>query len=292
MKTLFIGGEESLDRSFHPMADKNSIHLLYQTLFDHSKHLLGYSIFTRILVYLLGIIVLVFIPTFQQLPFLVAIFAMIAELLQWRSEYIKSIAESLLRKFEYHDGFGWPILKLEISDILARVPVNIRKSIPSQDPDYQYFESKEVVGPKRVIENLIESAWWSKHLSETAIHVFLTITLLTIIGSFAILIISIETVQNYSILTNVSRIVTSTLLLLFSLRLIRNTVDYYSLNRKAGQIETKANDILQSQNFDKDKILKVLIEYQFVRNSSPLIPTWIWKARRETLNDLWKISNE
>ncbi len=47
MKTRFIGGEESLDRSFHPMADKNSIHLLYQTLFDHSKHLLGYSIFTE-----------------------------------------------------------------------------------------------------------------------------------------------------------------------------------------------------------------------------------------------------
>ena len=269
------------------MADKFDIRLLDQSLFDYSKRVTVFSLIIRILSYFVGIVVLLFALPFQPLPFLIAFLSILAELIQWHSDHVKRVAESLLRKLEYHDGYGWPISKSEISDILVRSPGHIRDSISYRNPEFQYFGSEEIKGTRRMLENLVESAWWSKHLAETAGHLFLAITVLAIFASITILIISIETVQNFSFLMSVSRIVTSTILLLFSLQLVRHTVEYYNFSGKAEQSEIKANHLLESQEIDKEQSIKILIEYQFSRNGAPLIPTFIWKARRATLNDLW-----
>ena len=288
----YIGGEEFLEGSFLYMADKFNVRVLDQTLLDYAKEVSSYSLIVRILAYVIGAFLLFFTPSFPWSPFLITLLSILAELLQWRSDNVKSTAESLLRKLEYYDGYGWSISKTEVSDIIARSPRKIRNSISYREPGYQYFESEVEVGSKRTLENLIESAWWSKHLAETAGHFFLTITVLIILGSLTILIVSIESISNFSTLMNISRIVTSTILLLFSLRLIRHTAEFYAFSRKAEQSESKAIDLLKIQNFDEDQSIKALLDYQFARNKSPLIPTWIWKVRRATLNDLWKTFNK
>jgi len=269
------------------MAEKFNIRLLDQTLFDDAKRISSFSLILRGLSFAIGVGVLLFSISFEKLPFVVAIISILAELLQWRSDHVKKIAESLLRKLEYQDGMGWHISKIEISDLLARSPIYIRNSITYRNPTYKYYESTEEIGIKRLLENLVESSWWSKHLSETAGHFFTLITTLIIFGSVTVLIISIESIQNFSVLTNISRIITSTLLLLFSLRLIRQSSDFYSFSRLAAISENKATELLQSENFDKDRSIKVLIDYQFARGGSPIIPTWIWKMRRSVLNELW-----
>lgn len=269
------------------MANKFDVRLLDQSLFDFSKRVTAFSSTIRILSYFVGIVVLLLALPFQLLPFLIAFLSILADLIKWRSDHVKGVAKSLLRKLEYHDGYGWPISKSEISDILVRSPAHIRNSISYRNPEFQYFGSEETIGPRRTLENLVKSAWWSKHLAETAGHIFLAITILTIFGSITILIISIESIQNFSFLMSVSQIVTSTILLLFSLQFIRHSVEYYTFSGKAEQSESKANHLLQIQDIDKEQSIKILIEYQFSRNGAPLIPTFIWKARRATLNDLW-----
>lgn len=269
------------------MAEKFNIRLLDQTLFDDAKRISSFSLTIRVISFAIGVGVLLFSISFQQLPFVIAIISIFAELLQWRSDHVKKIAESLLRKLEYQDGLGWKISKIEISDLLARSPIYIRKSITNRNPTYQYYENTEELGIKRLLENLVESAWWSKHLSETAGHFFTLITSLIILGSVIVLIISIDSIQNFSVLANISRIITSTLLLLFSLRLIRQSSDFYSFSRLAATSENKAAELLQSGNYDKDRSIKVLIDYQFGRGGAPIIPTWIWKIRRSVLNELW-----
>ncbi len=269
------------------MAEKYDVRLLNQYLFDYSKRVASLSLFVRILAYLIGAVLVLSAISFSQLPFLVAIFAIMADLLQWQSDNVKGVAESLLRKLDFLDSFGWRISKTEISDILARSPGNIRKSISWRGPDYAYFDSEEKPGPKRALENLVESSWWSKHLAETSAQIYTIATVVLLLASAVVLIISIETIQNFSVLMNISRVVTSTLLLVITLRLIRFAVDFNNFSRKASQIEGQANDLLKIPDIDNEQAIKLFYEYQFARNSSPLIPTWVWKTRRAGLNELW-----
>ena len=78
------------------MAEKFNVRLLDQTLFNYSKWVTGISFAVRIFSYFVGIVVLLFALPFQLLPFLIALSSILADLLQWRSDHIKSVAESLL----------------------------------------------------------------------------------------------------------------------------------------------------------------------------------------------------
>lgn len=270
------------------MAEKYDVRLLNQALFDFSKRVAGLSLFARLLAYFVGAVTVLFSIPFPQLPFLVAICAILADIFQWQSDNVKGVAESLLRKLDFLDSFGWGISKTEISDILARSPDTIRNSISWRGPDYGYFDSKEEPGMKRGLENLVESSWWSKHLAETSAQIYSVTTVILLLTSIGVLVISIETIQNFSVLMNISRVVTSTLLLVVTLRLIRFAVDFYNFSKKASQIEGQANDLLKIPEVDREQVIKLVYEYQFARNSSPLIPTWVWKARRASLNELWE----
>lgn len=274
------------------MVEKYNVRFLDQSLFDYSKRTASLANIVRLLAYLLGVVIVLLSLSLPALPFAIAFLTILTELLQWRSDSIKSVAESLLRKLDFYEGLGWPISKSEISDILARSPRSVRNSIPWRGPDYQYFDSDEILGPKKALKNLVESAWWSKHLAETSGHLYLLVTLLSVVISIMILVISIEAIQNFSTLTNISRAVTSTILLIFSLRLIRSAIDYYTFSRKANLVENQARDLLGKQDIEKEQVIKVFQEYHFARNGSPLIPTWMWKARRSTLNELWDAFQE
>ncbi len=269
------------------MAEKYNIRLLNQTLFDYAKQMAGLANVVRFVAYLIGVTFVLFSITFSQMPFLIAFLAIATELLQWHSDSVKGVAESLLRKLDFCEGLGWSISKAEVLDVMARSPGIIRNRITWRGPDYQYFDSDEPLGSKKALENLIESTWWSKHLAETSGHLFLSITLLAILTSVITLIISVEAVQNFSLLMNISRAVTSTILLVFTLRLIRSAIDYYTFSRKAGNIEGHARDLIKTVSIEREQVIKIFQEYHFARNGSPLIPTWVWQARRATLNELW-----
>jgi len=193
-----------------------------------------------------------------------------------------------LRKLDAYESFGWPIEMAEMSDVLARTPKSIKKVISGKEPSYPYFSNQEVEGPQKALENVRESAWWSKHLAERTGHLYLATTVFIVLGSVVVLAVSIETIRNFTVLVNVARVVTSVIMLLFSLRLIRLTSDYYSFSRKAHIIETRAEEFLQ-RKIDKVHAIKLMYEYQLARAAAPLIPTWIWKSMNTELNELWDL---
>lgn len=270
------------------MAEKYNPRLLCQILFDHSKRLAVIASLLKLGALAIGATLVLLAATFEMLPLIIAAISISSELFQWRSDHIKGIAEMILRKLDAYESFGWQIDTAEMSDVLARIPRGIKKAISEKEPSYQYFASHEVEGSQKALENVRESAWWSKHLAERTGQLYLVITVIIVLASVFVLAVSIETIRNFPVLVNISRVVTSVIVLLFSLRLIRLTYDYYNFSKKAQVVETSAEELLQ-RKADRIHAIKLMYEYQLARAAAPLIPTWIWKFMNAELNELWNL---
>lgn len=231
----------------------------------------------------------VLLPVFPStpIPFLVAGFMICSELASYRMDYLRGVAQGLRRKLEVSDSLGWEISHREMSDLLARCPDSVKKRMTIEATEEPFFASIEKPGPRRAVENVMESSWWSKHLSESMFWRCLTIICCGIIGSLIALVVSILYFDEQSTLSSVARIVTSVLLLGLSCGLVRLVVGYFSFSQKSGLIEQQAERLLEKKVKELDAV-KTLHDYQIARSSSPIIPEWIWEQRRTELNELWK----
>ena len=284
----YTGGDVYLAQDFQHMADQYNLRLLCEHLFDYSKRLTFIAFCLRILVFLVGAIFVLFSLSFPALPFYIALLSLISELLQWRSEILKGTSEGVLRSLEFRDSLGWAISSSTVSDILTTVPARIKAAIKNKQTQKKYFSSTQQNQFLMALENLQESAWHSKHLANRMGQIYLIISTVIVFLSIVALLWSIETIRSFLVPQNISRVVTATIMLIFSLRFVRLTVDYYNFSRRSQQIESRAEQLVETPKLSEMHVVRLFHEYQLLRATSPLIPTWIWRSMNSELNMLWK----
>lgn len=260
--------------------------VLCKCLDRSSKWWWGFSLISKAAAFFIGLAVLSPQIPAEPIPFVVAALTFVSELAGYRMERVRGIAQGLRRKLETLNSFGWEISNREMSDLIARCSGSVKRRMNREVTEEPYFASKEEPGPKRAVENVMESAWWSKHLSESMFWTCSVIIGCAIVGALAALVVSILAITDHSTLSSVARIVTSVLLLGLSCGLVRLAVGYYSFGQKAGQIEVQAEGFLTKKVGQIDAV-KLLHEYQLARSAAPIIPEWIWRWKRDELNALW-----
>jgi hypothetical protein len=267
---------------------KHNPRALCQVYFTLAKRWARFSFICKLVGFLVGVltVLLPLVPAYA--PVLVFMLAMIADWLAWRSDTNKGTAEALLRKLDGRDSFGWPISRAELSDLLMRSPSKVDKLVVAKALSEEYFASEEPPGTLRALENLQESAWWSKHLSERMRSYYLAGTCLLVAIAVLVLLVSIQTIDDKQTLSSLGRIVTSVLTLVFSLNLFRSVLGYHNFSVKAGQIEKSTENLLASQGVQESEVIKLMSEYQLARASAPLLPTWLWNRMEDELNATWK----
>ena len=107
-------------------------------------------------------------------------------------------------------------------------------------------------------------------------------------GSIGALIFSIETVHDFSMLPNIARVVTSTLMLVFSLDLLRISLSYQKYSRKAATIERQAERLLRDGTVDVIQAIKLMQDYHLAHAEAPMNPHWMWSSMRDDLDELWQ----
>ena len=266
----------------------HNLHTLSNEIYEISKRWFVRSTLLRLAVFVIGVLTIVSQNLSQVAPFILAFLSICAEWCLWQSNDNYGLAETLRRKTDMEDALGWKISRTEMSDVLARVPVKIRQRVKSKTEEEPYFASKKEPGAIRALENLQESAWWSKHLAEKTAHIYMWIMIALIIISLSVLIISIYTINNFSVLSNIGRAVTSTLMLIFSLSLLRSTRGYFKFSQRSQRIEDQACQLLQQSEVEEVQAAKIMNEYHLARAMAPSLPTWVWKHYRDHLNELWQ----
>jgi hypothetical protein len=262
-----------------------SPYALAKALDDCAKRWWGASLGAKGLGFLTGAFIGVLPP--EPVPFIVAACTLVAELCSYRSDAIKSTAQQLRRKLDLQDGFGWPIPSSDLSDLRVRCSPWVKQRARLHPVNEPYFASTDPPGPVRALKNVCESAWWTKHLAQRMATYCWTTMVVGIIISFIILLVALQATSTHSTQVNVARMVTAFLMLFLSLGLVKLAFGYGSLSKNSESSEKAADRALQATT-DELVAFKVMYDYHLHRAAGPLLPTWLWKMRKDELNETWQ----
>ena len=292
---------------------KYNLSLLRNALFNRAKLMWGWGLAAKLLVFAFGTAV-IFAPASAKTVAITGIFLAVAsELLLWLSDRWKSGAQNLHRKLDLEDSFGWKISASDTRDQFARYAGDVETLCGDQTGSY--FASKEPAGTKRAAENLVESSWWSMHLSETMWWIFISTIVAIVVGCAFLLNVSLEDVSKLpaqavasaqtqaatgemakpavmqAVNVGVVKVVTSALLFIFSYGLFKYATGYFTFGARSKCIKEKAEQLLDSRAESEIAIIRLWQEYHLARDGAPLVPNWVWKVREKKLNALWRRTN-
>jgi hypothetical protein len=253
--------------------------------FDRAKRWWAAGLGLKLTVVVVDVLFVFFSPTPWSAPLVVFLLGAVSEAVLLYFERLYGKAEALLRKLDARDLMGWDITPEELRDFIVDTPQKLRTTL--QTAEEQYFASKESVGPKKTIEGVQESAWWSKHLAKTMAIICSLAAGLLVLSSLVTLLISINAVQGPDVLSNIAKIVASTLAVVFSLGLVNLIVSYYAFSTAADDIEKEAVSMRRAGVSDPVQAVKLMNDYHLARASAPPIPSWLWKRRGDDLNERW-----
>lgn len=260
----------------------------------------GASLALKSVAFALGMGAIVLSLSGKQTPFLMAAITLLAEIAGYRSDSVKGASQSLRRKLDMRDSFGWEISKAEYADMLVRMPWSVKRASRSVRSDVPYFQSREPASPRRALQNVRESSWWSKHLAEKLWQMCLALLIGSLVVSIAALVVAINAAasqvvpatnsgaQPLDALLPVARVVNAALTFLLSLGLVRLVIGYYGFSQKAAVVEKTADILLKEPAPREIDAIKTMHEYHLARASAPLLPAWLWKSKRDEWNLLWK----
>jgi hypothetical protein len=266
------------------MLDLRSIN---QNRFAHAKRLWTIANLLRFTAFIAGAWAVFLATSPLYLPQILFMMVVAAELFQWRSDVIKGRCESLLRKLDLCRSFDMAISSADKRDIASYLPKPLRKRFSDSELPDTYFTSSGPPGPRKAIENLVESAWYTRQQANMMVGVCIVLTVVVVGVALAALIFASNGVQSVATRTMISKVVTSWLLLIFSLGMFKHGWAYYKLAERSDRTYHAGEHLLRGEVTEADAV-KQWYEYQIGRASSPLLPDWLWKLKQDDLNDSWQ----
>jgi len=203
---------------------------------------------------------------------------------QWISDNAKNTGEWALRQFEMWDGIGWTVDKKTLSDVLINVAKNVRETF-DEDDSRQYFDSKKDASPKRLVENIMQSAFYSKHQLFFIAKIIFALSALILIASIFTAVIAIQIKSGGQ---NLSYLLLTAVQLVVSTGYLRMGINYWQFANDAKDVENRACALAGKQTVKDIDAIRLAIDYQIARSSSPLIPGWVWQYKQQILNELWE----
>lgn len=291
-----ISSEDGSPQSATQATEDYEPQLIHDLLNRNAKWWWGLSLFLKFVSFAVGSAAVVFSFTSKYTALVLVLVALLAELASHRSDAVKSMAKSLRRKLDLFDSLGWEISKTEYLDLLVRSPASVKSKARKQIKREPYFASQAPCGPKRALENILESAWWSKHLSEKLWHACVWMLATSLLVSVVVLVVAIDATSQppaatgapSDALVSVAKLVIAALGFVLSAGLTRLIVGYYGAAQKAGQSEKSAEALLKASSISEMDAIKVYYEYHLGRANAPFVPSWYWNLHRDELNQLWQ----
>lgn len=208
----------------------------------------------------------------------------------WIARYIadtqKARGDEILRLVEFENGLGWltpPRVYSEYVDDASWLVQWLAK--PSESPGEYYWASKTTPSPIRFVENIRESAWWSKRLSSGM--VLIETVLIIFIAGIALLIFraAIHSGTSSLIPEDITELAVAALTFLLTKGPLTRVLGFRRFRTEASRIVERAELLLKDKRYITEAdAIEIAGGYHIIRKGSPRIPSWWWKIRRNRLN--------
>lgn len=267
----------------------NNVNLrqLMRAQFDAAKRWWAVAVICQLTVVTIGIISMFTNMVATWLGLLGAMLTIAYVLSQWQSDQLRNTADTILRKLEMYDGLGWPITSREIADLLLTVPklVKAKSGVPDTK---DYFVSATPQSPLRVLENLDESTWMTKHQARRIAQSVFWLSGGIFVVAFFALITTIQNAVNQTVANNIAQITITVIVFMFSGGYVRLAFNYHQLAMQAEKIGEESYRLIKEPGVSEIQTAKLLHDYQIIRAKAPMLPNWLWQQMEQELNELWQ----
>ena len=264
---------------------------LMREQFSRAKYWWGLAALSRFLIVVLGAVSVFFGNLAIGLAVFSALLSIGYVLIQWHSDHLKGIANNILRKVEMHNGLGWAITGREISEVFLSLSKSVKNRIKDssiREISKDYYSSKTPQSPKRLLENLVESAWLTKHQANRMSLYVAVFSIGLVFVTFFVLALALSTALNQATGENIAKVAISVFAFVFSGGYVRLAFEYGRYSRDAERLEERATSMLtENEDISEYQAIKLLHDYQIVRAGAPLLPDWLWRMMETELNELW-----
>lgn len=264
-----------------------SIRLLMAAQFDEAKRWWLWANVSRLLVVIVTVFSLFWKEWLDWIWLLPAGLTVTHSLSQWRADTLQGKADAITRKLEFQDGFGWKISEQDKADLILEVSDKVKKKAHGTE-DSPYFYSRQEVFTRRAVENLKQSAWYTRHLArKMAQYVFALCVFASVLALLSIFVIVFSPpLQRWG--PNIGRIVIIVLTFMVAYGYLRLSFQYRSLSSQAEKSSNRASRLLELETLTEIQAIRLLHEYQIARVTAPMIPDWLWNRTKDELNRLWE----
>jgi hypothetical protein len=231
-------------------------------------------------------VIAIFLPpgadkTLAAVGFLAQVFTIFARM---RTDEFYNCGETVRRAAMLQDGYGIQPSMLVMADLCARVCLPA-----SAKPTYlgSYYASQITIGPRRIAEILLESAFWTKNLAAKAASIMWSAVAL---GTIIIFFIGISFLLWGSHVTRMEEIARALLVSLGFWTVGDWTVlaiKYQILARSTEPVLRNTEKLLGPSNTSSDEALIQLGEYNAALACGPVIPQFVYRIYQSRLNHAW-----
>jgi hypothetical protein len=269
---------------------KEVVVTLVNRAYDRAKRWAGGVLSLQVVLFLSGIVAIFWPTVTLTYPWIALPLAFVAAFIAGRASKFKGMAESLKRTHEYLSGFAHKPSGSRLADLKQSLSAGLAPEADELLKKGITYSSSEKPGPRRILENLSESAWYTKHLSLSCAYGLGTIFLTAFAVAITLLVLSATSLAGTVVGLASAKCVAATLLFLMSIGMIRSVLAYYKMSQTSDSIDAEACQLLsRAEEPTVFEAQRLLAEYQLARAAAPLVPTWVWKFRRNSLNEDWEI---
>ncbi len=262
---------------------------LVNRAYDRAKRWAGAWLILQGMLFLGGVVAVFWPAATLSYPWVAVPLALIGVEITGRASKYKSLAETAKRHHEVVVGFGISPSRTQLADLRQSLQNEMSPEADALLKKGITYASSEPVGPRRALENLCESAWFTKHLANRCVIWVAATVIISFTIVLSLLLWSAATLGGAAGGVIAAKSVAATFTFLISVGAIRSWVAYAKLSQKAKEIDTEACRLLTTDAPSTFDVQRLLTEYQVSRASAPLIPTWVWKIHRSSMNADWEL---
>ena len=225
-------------------------------------------------------------------PWIALPIAVVTAYIAGKASRYKSLAEGAKRQHEYLAYLGRQPSGGQLADLRQSLQKALSPDMHALLKSGITYASEQPLGARRALENLSESTWFTKHLAARCANLVGIAFVITLTIAVTLLLWTASNVSSASAGMAIAKGVAATLMFLISVGSIRGLVGYQSLSRRAGDIDAESGRLRKDNEPCLFETQRLLSEYQLARASAPMIPTWVWRLHRHSLNEDWKVKME
>jgi hypothetical protein len=207
--------------------------------------------------------------------------------LRLRFEHKYDLAETMRRQSILSEALGWPVERVQASEWRRRAGRKVVQQFTQRVREEDYYSTTEAIGPRRLAEMTLESAFWTRHLyGKLRIIVWATFVTALIVSA---LVISAPAfgVAPQAVAVRIATAVYILLPVLLTIDLLGWAIRLGRLMSGIREVETDLERIEGADIVDAQQVLRLVSEYNcLVVNGFPIHPR-LYQRWHDEIHKLW-----